>query len=535
MHTYAKGDTVDFDDEEGAESWLLWAKSASACGTNLTVTCVLNHAAAEKNWSAGGIQAPVAQLSLSNDNPTPSPCFALLKTEPNKFVVRQGGHPADPVHLELQPEERRPSDVAAGGDHRRGIAVWWSVHLHHELAHDGSLGDCLHGGRKVLEWHRLDDRVEITSGREVEQGFVSSACCSAVPELAITPITERLLMVSSPPLTRIHLPLAKPTTRKRPKLVRARSASEATSPPTGSKTTSAPRPSVVARIPSRTDPAVRSITASAPRRRQNAAFSGPTATARTRAPSARPSWMAAEPDPPAPPSTTSVSPSVEPSPLDEGRPRGRVADPKGRCDRRRHLIGDSKGGAGGQDRLLGEPTAAIDKGGDPHDPGVDRDLDCIPDGIDHSAHLLAADERQGRCERISAAAHENVRQTDRRRLDAHAQFTCPRCGRIDLDTTQYLARFPVLVHLPGSHHTPPPTTSRGRTQPLGAEPITGSGHGRKHRVGCEQSAAYHRLDHPNRAASPARRVARPNIWQARLPGERSRHEEGRNESEPPRR
>ena len=114
MHTYAKGDTVDFDDEEGAESWLLWAKSASACGTNLTVTCVLNHAAAEKNWSAGGIQAPVAQLSLSNDNPTPSPCFALLKTEPNKFAYDKAVtqptqsiwncNPKNVVHLTSQQE-----------------------------------------------------------------------------------------------------------------------------------------------------------------------------------------------------------------------------------------------------------------------------------------------------------------------------------------------------------------------------------------------------------------------------------------------
>jgi ABC-type branched-subunit amino acid transport system substrate-binding protein len=86
MHTYAKGDTVDFDDEEGTESWLLWAKSASACGANLTVSCVLSHAASEKNWSAGGIQAPVAQLTASNANPVPSPCFAMLQAEPNKFV-----------------------------------------------------------------------------------------------------------------------------------------------------------------------------------------------------------------------------------------------------------------------------------------------------------------------------------------------------------------------------------------------------------------------------------------------------------------
>jgi hypothetical protein len=86
MHTYAKGDTVDFFDEEGAESWLLWAKEASACGTNLTVSCVLNKAAATKNWDAGGIQAPVAQLKLSNQNPQPSPCFALIQAKANKFV-----------------------------------------------------------------------------------------------------------------------------------------------------------------------------------------------------------------------------------------------------------------------------------------------------------------------------------------------------------------------------------------------------------------------------------------------------------------
>jgi hypothetical protein len=64
----------------------LWAKSASACGTNLTVSCVLTHAASEKNWNAGGIQAPVAQLALSTGNPQPSPCFAILQAEPNKFV-----------------------------------------------------------------------------------------------------------------------------------------------------------------------------------------------------------------------------------------------------------------------------------------------------------------------------------------------------------------------------------------------------------------------------------------------------------------
>jgi hypothetical protein len=79
MHTYTKGDTVDFDDEEGAEAWLLWAKSASACGASLTVTCVLTHAAATTNWDAGGIQAPISHLTLSNNDPQPSPCFVLMR------------------------------------------------------------------------------------------------------------------------------------------------------------------------------------------------------------------------------------------------------------------------------------------------------------------------------------------------------------------------------------------------------------------------------------------------------------------------
>jgi hypothetical protein len=86
MHKYAKGDSVDFDDEEGAESWLLWAKSASACGADLTVTCVLNDAAATKNWDAGGIEAPIASLTLSNKNPQPSPCFTIMKGGPKGWI-----------------------------------------------------------------------------------------------------------------------------------------------------------------------------------------------------------------------------------------------------------------------------------------------------------------------------------------------------------------------------------------------------------------------------------------------------------------
>ena len=124
MHKYAKGDTIDFDDEEGAEAWLLWAKSASACGaSNLTVTCVLNHAAATKNWDAGGIQAPIASLTLSNENPQPSPCFAMLQLTSQGDRLRQGAHRSHAVHLELQPQERRPADRSAAGANKRPVSM----------------------------------------------------------------------------------------------------------------------------------------------------------------------------------------------------------------------------------------------------------------------------------------------------------------------------------------------------------------------------------------------------------------------------
>jgi Periplasmic binding protein len=89
MHKYAKGDGIDFDDEDGAEAWLLWAKSASACGASLTETCVLNNAAATTNWDAGGMQAPIAHLTLSNKNPQPSPCFATLRLEPKGIIYEK--------------------------------------------------------------------------------------------------------------------------------------------------------------------------------------------------------------------------------------------------------------------------------------------------------------------------------------------------------------------------------------------------------------------------------------------------------------
>ena len=86
MHKYAPGTAIDQNDELAATSWVLFAKSAMACGANLTVSCVLSHAAAQKNWSAGDIQAPVAQEAMSDQNPTPSDCFTMVQLQGGKFT-----------------------------------------------------------------------------------------------------------------------------------------------------------------------------------------------------------------------------------------------------------------------------------------------------------------------------------------------------------------------------------------------------------------------------------------------------------------
>ena len=86
MHKYAPGTEINQNDALAASSWVLWAKSATACGANLTVSCVLSHAAAEKNWTAGDIQAPTAQLAMSDQNPTPADCFAMVQLQGGKFT-----------------------------------------------------------------------------------------------------------------------------------------------------------------------------------------------------------------------------------------------------------------------------------------------------------------------------------------------------------------------------------------------------------------------------------------------------------------
>jgi hypothetical protein len=68
------------------DAWLLWAKSAGECGSNLTVDCVLQKAAAHPTWDAGGFAAPVNTDPARNGY---SDCYAMVQATKGGFVYRK--------------------------------------------------------------------------------------------------------------------------------------------------------------------------------------------------------------------------------------------------------------------------------------------------------------------------------------------------------------------------------------------------------------------------------------------------------------
>ena len=63
-------------------AWLLWAKSATECGSTLTVSCVLQKAGDNPQWTAGGLSSPV------NTDPTKlsyPECALMLKLTKSGF------------------------------------------------------------------------------------------------------------------------------------------------------------------------------------------------------------------------------------------------------------------------------------------------------------------------------------------------------------------------------------------------------------------------------------------------------------------
>ena len=65
-------------------SWLVFAKAATACGSDLTVDCVLQKAGAEKAWTGGGLAGPV---SLDPAQKLDNTCVVLMKITSSKGFV----------------------------------------------------------------------------------------------------------------------------------------------------------------------------------------------------------------------------------------------------------------------------------------------------------------------------------------------------------------------------------------------------------------------------------------------------------------
>jgi hypothetical protein len=64
-------------------AWLLWAKSASECGSSLTQDCVLQKAAQYPGWTAGGLYAPVSTITGKQHA---SDCVLLMRLTTSGWV-----------------------------------------------------------------------------------------------------------------------------------------------------------------------------------------------------------------------------------------------------------------------------------------------------------------------------------------------------------------------------------------------------------------------------------------------------------------
>ncbi|MEV1063936.1 ABC transporter substrate-binding protein [Streptomyces sp. NPDC050263] len=82
---YAHGAKVTLPAVKAFSAWLLFAKSATACGEKLTRRCVHDAARKETAWTGGGIQAPV-NVSVQD---SPVKCMNIEKATPD------GWQPAD--------------------------------------------------------------------------------------------------------------------------------------------------------------------------------------------------------------------------------------------------------------------------------------------------------------------------------------------------------------------------------------------------------------------------------------------------------
>ena len=105
MRNDAPGDTIDTNDEYAVDAWLLFAKSASACGANLTVSCVLDRAAAQTNWTGGGVYSADRSPGHVGSEADPERLLPPDEGQGKRVRLRRGRHEAERPNLALRPQE----------------------------------------------------------------------------------------------------------------------------------------------------------------------------------------------------------------------------------------------------------------------------------------------------------------------------------------------------------------------------------------------------------------------------------------------
>lgn len=113
---YAPGESLTLPAVRAMSSWLLFAKSAAACGDDLTRTCLYNTAKAETAWTGGGLHAPV---NLAEPIP-PSGCFNVEKLtaegwETPDFQPNEGAFRCDIPAYKTAKEYGKPLTLADVG------------------------------------------------------------------------------------------------------------------------------------------------------------------------------------------------------------------------------------------------------------------------------------------------------------------------------------------------------------------------------------------------------------------------------------
>ncbi len=86
LHAIDSSASYDFEYVQGLNAWLLFAVAATACGSDLTVDCVLEVAGSQQAWTAGGLVPP---KDLSTTSLTMNECFLIVSATPDGWVYEQ--------------------------------------------------------------------------------------------------------------------------------------------------------------------------------------------------------------------------------------------------------------------------------------------------------------------------------------------------------------------------------------------------------------------------------------------------------------